>query len=65
VTVTKREIEILLASARYGEKQAAVECGIEYQSVKNALYVLYKKLGARSMAHAVLILAEGGGKCRD
>jgi DNA-binding CsgD family transcriptional regulator len=63
--ITARDIQILLASARYGEKQAAIECGIEYQSVKNNLYALYKKMGARSMAHAILLLSEGKVKCDD
>jgi DNA-binding CsgD family transcriptional regulator len=55
---TNREIEILMASARYGERGAALRLGIAEQTVRNTLTVLYRKLGARGMAHAVLIIME-------
>jgi DNA-binding CsgD family transcriptional regulator len=53
---TNREIEILMASAWHGESAAAEQLGITVQTVRNTLSGLYRKIGARSMAHAVLIL---------
>jgi DNA-binding CsgD family transcriptional regulator len=55
---TNREIEVLLASARLGEQEAAKQLGISQQTVKNTLTTLYRKLGARGVGHAILILME-------
>ena len=64
VTPTQHQIEILLLSARCGEKVAANEMGISIQTVKNTLSHVYRKLEAHSMAHAILILAERGDIAR-
>jgi DNA-binding NarL/FixJ family response regulator len=57
-SLTRREVEILLCATRYGIRGASQELGLAPQTVKNTLQVVYTKLGARSMAHAILILSE-------
>jgi len=58
-TLTAHEIEILLSCARIGMRETALDYKIKEQTVKNTLSNVYRKIGARSMAHAVLILSEG------
>jgi DNA-binding CsgD family transcriptional regulator len=57
-TLTARELEILLTCARYGTDAAPNELGISVQTAKNTLTHVYRKLEARGMAHAILILKE-------
>ncbi len=58
-TLTAHEIELLLSAARIGMRETAVDYKIKEQTVKNTLANVYRKLDARSMAHAILILSEG------
>ena len=58
-TLTAHEIEILLSSARIGMRETARDYKIKEQTVRNTLANVYRKLHARGMAHAILILSEG------
>ena len=53
---TPHDIEILMLSARLGVKGAAKELSLSEQTIKNTLLHVYRKIEARSMAHAVLLL---------
>jgi len=59
--VTYREMEILVMSAEgYSHREIAESLGVKYQTVKNNLYKLGKKLGAENSAHALLLAMEAG-----
>lgn len=55
-TLTVREVECLIRSAEVGRAQAGRDLGISPLTVKRHLQDLYGKIGAGSMAHAVLLL---------
>jgi len=57
--LTAHEVEILLSSARIGMRETARDYRIAEQTVRNTLSNIYRKLHARGMAHAILILSEG------
>ena len=54
ITGREREVLWLLAS---GEDYAGVACtlGLSYQTIKNHIATIYRKLGARTVAHAVAL----------
>lgn len=55
-TVTSRQLQILaLAASGYTGAQIASRLGIQPSTVHERLHRTYKKLGARSCAHAVAI----------
>jgi DNA-binding CsgD family transcriptional regulator len=56
--LTARETEILLTVARHGLQAAPETLFMTTQSTKNTLTRIYRKLGARGMAHAVLLWME-------
>ena len=59
--ITYREMHILImASQGYSNREIAEVLGIAYQTVKNNLHRLMKKLGAGNSAHALLLAIEGG-----
>jgi DNA-binding CsgD family transcriptional regulator len=59
--ITWREMNILVMIAQgYSNKEIAESFGIKYQTVKNNLYRLTKKLGAKNNANALLIAMNSG-----
>jgi len=56
VTISEHDEEILLLAAEYGIAGAAQRENRSPQTVKNWLHMIYAELGARNMAHAVMIL---------
>ncbi|MFC1996980.1 LuxR C-terminal-related transcriptional regulator [Chloroflexota bacterium] len=54
--LTRREIECLQAKIEHGtNKKAALTLGITWQTYKNYLWVINRKLGAKNVTHAVVI----------
>jgi DNA-binding CsgD family transcriptional regulator len=59
--ITYREMHILaMAAEGYSNKEIAENLGIKYQTVKNNLYRLTKKLGAKNTTHALLLAMDAG-----
>ena len=60
-TITRREMDVLLMCARgFSNKETAERLGIKYQTVKNTLYRLSKKLGAKNSTHALFLALNAG-----
>ncbi len=54
-SLTGREREILmLIGEGYGNREIAVALHLEYQTIKNYIYLLYQKLGVNSRSQAML-----------
>lgn len=59
--VTPHQLEALkLAAAGYTHKQIGVQLGIDFKSVGKLFTEVFRKLGARSMPHAVLLACRAG-----
>src|SRR5512136_2754441 len=59
--ITPRELDVLLMCAQgVSNKEIGERLGIKYQSVKNTLYRLSKKLGARNSTHALFLALDAG-----
>ncbi len=59
--ITYREMHILSMSAQgYTNKEIAESLGLAYQTVKNNVYKLMKKLGAKNNMHALLLAMDSG-----
>jgi len=60
LTVSHRELEVFaLLMDGHDNKEIAQILGIQYQSVKNHIFSLYKKLKAKNMAQATKLLLFG------
>ena len=53
---TPVQLACLIEAVNRGDKGAAAHLGITNQTLKNHLYALYGRIGARSRAHAVALL---------
>ena len=60
-TITPRELDVLLMSAEgASNREIAERLGVKYQTVKNVMYRLSKKLGARNSMHALFLALNTG-----
>jgi len=59
--ITYRELEVLvLLTDGHSNKEIAETLGINYQTVKNRIYQLNKKMGARNSTQALVMALQAG-----